>query len=81
METVSMHQAKSSLSRLVKSAANGETILIGAYGKPTAKLVASDLPTRPAKKIGVLAGKLKIPDDFDAPLPTDVLADFEGQDQ
>jgi hypothetical protein len=30
-------------------------------------------------KFGVLRGKFKVPADFDAPLPADVLADFEGR--
>jgi antitoxin (DNA-binding transcriptional repressor) of toxin-antitoxin stability system len=78
MEVISIHQAKSTLSQLVKRAANGETILIGAYGKINAKLVPVTPPTAPQKRIGILAGKLAVPDDFDAPLPDDVLAAFEG---
>jgi len=78
MEVISMHQAKSTLSQLVKRASNGETILIGAYGKINAKLVPVTQPTTPQKRIGILAGKLTVPDDFDAPLPDDVLAAFEG---
>jgi antitoxin (DNA-binding transcriptional repressor) of toxin-antitoxin stability system len=73
-----MHKAKSTLSQLVQRAAAGETILIGAYGKVDAKLVAATLPTVRQKRIGILAGKLTIPDDFDAPLPDEVLAAFEG---
>lgn len=78
MEVISMHQAKSTLSQLVKRAANGETILIRAYGKINAKLVPATPPTAPQKRIGILAGKLTVPEDFDAPLPDDVLAAFEG---
>ena len=78
MEVISMHTAKSTLSQLVKRAANGETILIGAYGKINAKLVPVTQPTALQKRIGILAGKLTVPDDFDAPLPDDVLAAFEG---
>lgn len=78
MEVISMHQAKSTLSQLVKRASNGETILIGAYGKINAKLVPVTQPTAPQKRIGILAGKLTVPDNFDAPLPDDVLAAFEG---
>ncbi len=77
MEVISMHQAKSSLSQLVKRASEGETILIGAYGKVEAKLVAATTKLAPTKKIGVLAGKLQIPDDFDSPLEDDVLKEFE----
>lgn len=78
MQVISMHQAKSSLSQLVKRASTGETILLGAYGKVEAKLVPATEHELPAKRIGILAGKLDIPDDFDAPLPEDVLKDFEG---
>ena len=58
MEVVSMHQAKSTLSQLVKRAAGGETILIGAYGKVEAKLVPMTAPNVARKRIGILAGKL-----------------------
>ena len=81
MEVISMHQAKSTLSQLVKRAANGETILIGAYGKTSAKLVSATQPTVLKKRIGILAGKLIVPNDFDAPLPDDVLAAFEGAER
>jgi len=78
MEVISMHQAKSTLSQLVKRAATGETILLGAYGKVEAKLAPVAESAAPTKKIGVLAGKLVVPEDFDAPLPDDVLQTFEG---
>ena len=76
MDVVSMHQAKGSLSQLVKRAAAGETILIGAYGLAEAALVPPGAVS-PAKIIGILAGKLTVPEDFDAPLPAEVLAGFE----
>ena len=79
MDVISMHQAKSSLSQLVARAEQGETIFIGAYGKVQAKIVPTSFEDKPKKKIGVLAGKLNIPDDFDAPLSDDVLAEFEGK--
>ncbi len=78
MEVVSMHQAKSNLSKLVQRAKAGETILLGAYGQVEAKLVPPG-PDQRKKQIGILAGKLVVPDDFDAPLPDEVLAGFEGE--
>lgn len=78
MQVISMHQAKSSLSQLVKRASTGETILLGAYGKVEAKLVPAKEHELPAKRIGILAGKLVVPEDFDAPLPGDILKDFES---
>ena len=77
MEVISMHQAKSSLSQLVHRAENGETIVIGAYGKAQAKIVPADFQRVMPKKIGVLAGKLNVPDDFDGELPEEVISEFE----
>ena len=77
MEVISMHQAKSSLSQLVNRAENGETIFIGAYGKVQAKIVPADFQGVIPKKIGVLAGKLNVPDDFDDELPEEVITEFK----
>jgi antitoxin (DNA-binding transcriptional repressor) of toxin-antitoxin stability system len=77
-EVVPMHQAKSTLSQLVQRAAAGETILIGPNGHPQVKLVALDAPAVPARRLGGLKGRIKIPRNFDAPLPDDILAEFEG---
>ena len=62
-----MHDAKSSLSRLVKRAAAGEDIVIANHGKPVAMI------TRLPKEFGklpwnVFKGKIEIAEDFDAPL-------------
>lgn len=51
--------------------------MIAKEGKPIAKLVALDQPCQ-KRVFGILAGKLRVPDDFDAPLPEDVLREFEG---
>ena len=74
---VPMHQAKSSLSQLVRRAVNGETIFIGSYGRAEAVLVSA-AAFMPQKRLGLLEGRLTIPDDFDAPLPEEMLGAFEG---
>jgi hypothetical protein len=43
-----------------------------------AKLVPLD-KARPPRKLGLLDGKISIPEDYDAPLPDEVLAEFEGR--
>ena len=48
---VPMHQAKSSLSQLVKRAADGETIFIGGYGRAEAVLISA-VSVRPEWKNG-----------------------------
>lgn len=76
--TVNIYEAKTQLSRLVDQAAAGEEIIIARGGKPVARLARL---TAPARKIrfGVLKGKVKVAPDFDAPLPDEVIAAFEGR--
>jgi prevent-host-death family protein len=75
---VNIHQAKASLSNLVKRAEAGEEIVIARAGKPAAKLVP--LPkTRGHRRLGLLDGKFRIPDNFNAPLPDPVIRAFEGR--
>ena len=75
MKTVNLHAAKTHLSRLVDEAANGEEIVIAKAGRPMVRLVPV---TRPLKRPGFGAGKGNawISDDFDAPLPDDLLKAF-----
>jgi prevent-host-death family protein len=64
---VNMHQAKSSLSRLVKRAASGEEILIANHGKPVAML--SRIPASRTKiPWDIFKGRIEMAADFDAPL-------------
>jgi prevent-host-death family protein len=75
-KAVNLYDAKTQLSRLVDRAADGEEIVIAKAGKPRARLVP--LAKRTRRKPGVWKGKLWIARDFDAPLPADILADFDG---
>jgi prevent-host-death family protein len=72
---VNLAEAKTHLSRLIEAVEAGEEVVIAKGGKPVAKLS----PIRHAgrrRKLGLLDGKLKIPDDFNAPLPDEILPDF-----
>ncbi|URI06338.1 type II toxin-antitoxin system Phd/YefM family antitoxin [Aquincola tertiaricarbonis] len=77
-KVIGMHEAKSTLSQLVARAAGGETILIGPHGRAEAKLVPVDAPQPKKIRIGAMKGRLTVPDDFNEPLPDDVLQGFEG---
>ena len=77
MPTINLHAAKTQLSRLVDEAAAGKEIIIAKAGKPMAKLGPLG-PGRGTRKLGILAGRGRVPDDFDAPLPDDLLDAFEG---
>lgn len=75
MKPVNIHEAKTHLSRLVDRAAAGEEIIIAKAGKPMAKLVPLGLDLRP-RQPGSMAGKIWMADDFDASLPSELLAEF-----
>jgi prevent-host-death family protein len=76
---VSIHEAKTQLSRLVQAVAAGEEIIVAKAGKPLAKLVPIDRELEP-RRFGSMRGKIWMADDFDEPLPPEVLAGFLGED-
>lgn len=78
MRSVNIHQAKTQLSKIVDAALHGKETIIAKAGVPIAKVVPLH-PKKPVRKFGLLKGKVKIADDFDAPLPEDLQAAFEGR--
>jgi prevent-host-death family protein len=74
---VNIHEAKTHLSRLLQRVAAGEEITIAKAGVPVARLVAPE-PTKKTRPLGMDRGKIWIADDFDAPLPDDLLKAFYG---
>jgi prevent-host-death family protein len=73
MKTVNIHAAKTHLSRLVEEAASGQEVIIAKAGVPMAKLVPLRAAAPAKRPMGLARGKIHIPDDFDAPLPDDLL--------
>ena len=78
METVNIHKAKTQLSRLIERVSAGEEIVIAKGGKPVARLAPLVQRSKP-RTPGALKGKMWIAEDFDAPLPDDLLDLFEGK--
>ena len=76
MAEVNVHEAKTHLSRLLQRVAGGEEIVIARAGKPVARLVP--IEPKPRRVIGQDDGLFEVPDDFDAPLPDEVLALFQS---
>lgn len=79
MRQVNIHEAKTHLSRLVEDAARGDEIIIAKAGKPIARLVAINAEDTPRPR-GLLRDRIWIADDFDAPLPEDIVQSFEGSE-
>jgi prevent-host-death family protein len=78
MTTLNIHAAKTHLSRLIEDVADGEEVVIAKAGRPVARLVP--IGKAPGKrKLGLLKGRLQVPDNFDAPLPDELIAAFEGR--
>lgn len=76
-EAVSLYDAKTFLSSLVERAASGDEIVIMKSGRPLARLVPLE-STKAVRVAGRGKGAWRVSDDFDRPLPDDVLAAFEG---
>ncbi len=77
MTKVNMREAKAHLSRLVDQAGAGKEIVIAKAGKPVAKLGPLQEHHSPRKK-GLLEGKIKVGEAFDAPLLPEVLSASES---
>lgn len=81
METVNIHQAKTNLSKLLSRVELGEEIIISNRGVPIAKLVPFRASSNRLSSLGQDRGRFVVPDDFNAPLPEEILAAFEGSEK
>jgi prevent-host-death family protein len=73
---VNVHDAKTNLSKLLMKVKDGQEVIIAKSGKPVARLVP--YAQQEIKRLpGTAKGLVSLADDFDAPLPEDVLESFE----
>ncbi|KZC99608.1 type II toxin-antitoxin system Phd/YefM family antitoxin [Oceanibaculum pacificum] len=81
-KTLNIYEAKTQLSALVERAAAGEEIVIAKAGQPRARLVplAESRPSARRRPAGTLRIR-HMAADFDAPLPADIQAAFEGREE
>jgi prevent-host-death family protein len=75
---VNIHQAKTHLSKLLQRTMAGEEIVIARAGVPIARLVSIE-PTKGRRPLDLDKGAFEVPEEFDAPLPPDLLAAFDGE--
>jgi prevent-host-death family protein len=78
MRVVNIHTAKTHLSRLVNEVAAGEEIVIAKAGKPVARLLPFE-PRRQPRQPDLLKGQIWIGENFDDPLPEEIMAPFRGE--
>ncbi|HXD51063.1 MAG TPA: type II toxin-antitoxin system prevent-host-death family antitoxin [Burkholderiales bacterium] len=74
MATVTIHTAKTQLSRLIEQVEAGEEVIIARRNKPVARLIAVGSGKR---RFGALRGKIKIGKAFHGPLPESELKHWE----
>jgi prevent-host-death family protein len=79
VKIVNIHEAKTHLSRLLRRVAAGEEIVIARAGKPVARLVPAN-GSAAERELGTERGRIVIAEDFDAPLPPEILEAFAGED-
>jgi prevent-host-death family protein len=74
-KSVGVHEAKTHLSRLLQDVAAGEEVVITRRGEEVAALVPRGRGM--GRRLGVDRGRFQVPEDFDAPLPDELLEAFE----
>ena len=83
MTTISIDEIQSDLEGYLRSAKAGETFLVTEFGQPIVEIKpvvpAEQGRTKALRPIGLAEGEFVVPDDFDAPLPEEILREFEGR--
>ena len=80
MTTVTIHAAKTQLSKLIARVEAGEEVIIARRDKPVARLVPVE-PARPKRQFGSMKGKVWVGPEFFEPLPEEELRLWEGDDE
>lgn len=79
MATVTVHAAKTQLSKLIARALDGEEVVIARGSVPVVRLVP--VTPKPRRQSGVLKGKLHVPDSFFEPMSEEELRLWEGGEE
>lgn len=82
-QVVNIHEAKAHLSELLAKVEAGATLTIARRNKPIAKLVptTAEAPTKPPRPLGLARNEFSIPDDFFAPMDSELLELFNAEKQ
>jgi len=79
MSTVSLHDLQSNPAGLLDRVEAGEHLLVSRDGRPVAEIRPLTPTVQGLRPNGLCEGEFVVPDDFDDPLPDDVLRGFEGR--
>jgi prevent-host-death family protein len=80
MQTVNIHEAKTHLSKLIEKAAQGDSFIIAKAGKPIVRVTSITTPAgKQARRLGFMAGQIKVPKDFDQMGSDEIQSLFSGK--
>jgi prevent-host-death family protein len=79
MVQVNVEEIQRDLAAYLQRVEAGETVVIVRAGQPVAEMKPVALGAKPLRPFGLCAGEFTVPEDFDAPLPEDILNAFEGK--
>ncbi|MBE9198662.1 MULTISPECIES: type II toxin-antitoxin system prevent-host-death family antitoxin [unclassified Nodularia (in: cyanobacteria)] len=79
MLTVTIDEIQENLTSYLHQVAAGQSIIITQAGKPIAEIKPVSPIIQQMRPYGLCAGDFIVPDDFDSPLPEDILNSFEGK--
>ena len=79
MIKLNIHEAKTHLSRYLKRLRPGEKIILCKRNVPIAEILPLPAVKKRRPRIGLAKGEFEIPESFYEPLPPDILAAFEGE--
>lgn len=75
---INIHDAKTHFSKYINRVLKGDEIIIARDGKPLVRLIPySEEPQK--RHGGQFKGLIQISDDFDSPLPDEILKQFYGE--
>jgi len=73
-----IEQVESDAAEYLHRVIDGETVIIYQGERPVAE-IRPVTETKSLRPVGLAAGEFVVPDDFDDPLPDDLLDAFEGR--
>lgn len=78
MIQVNLEDIKKDISTFIQNVECGEKLILISSGKPVAEVNPLSDESNKLRPYALCADEFEVPDDFDDPLPNDILASFEG---
>lgn len=79
MTTLSIEEVKSDLERIIVRVQGGETVIVTRSDHPVAEIAPVSHAAKATRPFGLCKGEFVVPDDFDDPLPDDMIRSFEAR--